>query len=115
VLDDVVYSMFSVTVSRWYSPEDSGMIEIRWRICAALAGPTGIPATVAEPAVAEISVPRIRTVVVFPAPLRILCHLASGNRQLCHPAAHKLTEQRRSALAVGTEPGHIKTAGVLPT
>src|ERR1019366_2380860 len=44
------------------------MTEIRCRISAALAGPTGMPATVAEPAVGEISVPRIRTVVVLPAP-----------------------------------------------
>src|SRR5580658_8958535 len=44
------------------------MIEIRCRICAALAGSTGIPATVAEPAVGAMRVPRIRTVVVFPAP-----------------------------------------------
>jgi len=68
----------------WYSPGDSGMIEIRWRISPALAGPTGMPATAAEPAVAEISVPRIRTVVVLPAPLRVLCGLTRGNRQPCH-------------------------------
>jgi hypothetical protein len=60
------YSRFSVTVRRWYSPGDSGMTEIRCRISAAPAGPTGMPATVAEPDVGEISVPRIRTVVVLP-------------------------------------------------
>ena len=62
------YSRFSVTVSRWYSPGDSGMTAIRCRISAALAGPTGMPATTADPDVGEISVPRIRTVVVLPAP-----------------------------------------------
>ena len=41
-----------------YSPGDSGMIEIRWRISPALASPTGTPATAAPPAVAEISVPK---------------------------------------------------------
>src|ERR1035438_6571366 len=45
------------------------MTEIRCRISAAPSGPTAMPATVAEPAVGEISVPRIRTVVVLPAPL----------------------------------------------
>ncbi len=45
------------------------MIEIRCRICAALAGVSGRPATIADPDVGAISVPRIRTVVVFPAPL----------------------------------------------
>jgi hypothetical protein len=54
------------------------MIEIRCRICAAPPGPTGIPVTAAEPAVGEISVARIRIVVVLPAPLRIMSRLTSG-------------------------------------
>jgi hypothetical protein len=62
------YSRFSVTVSRWYNPGDFGMTAIRRRISAAPSGPTGMPATTAEPAVGEIGVPRIRTVVVLPAP-----------------------------------------------
>src|SRR6516162_5635979 len=45
------------------------MIEMRWRISAAFAGLSGRPATTADPAVGAISVPRIRTVVVLPAPL----------------------------------------------
>ncbi len=44
------------------------MTAIRCRISAAPSGPTGMPATMAEPAVGEISVARIRTVVVLPAP-----------------------------------------------
>src|SRR5207237_8947637 len=44
------------------------MTAIRRRICAALSGPTAMPATTAVPAVGEISVARIRTVVVLPAP-----------------------------------------------
>ena len=62
------YSRFSVTVSRRYRPGASGMIEMCWRISAARAGPSGMPATTADPAVGAISVPRIRTVVVLPAP-----------------------------------------------
>jgi hypothetical protein len=45
------------------------MIEIRDRIAGPFSVLNGIPATVAEPELAEISVPRVRTVVVFPAPL----------------------------------------------
>ena len=45
------------------------MIEMCWRISAARAGPSGMPATTADPEVGAISVPRIRTVVVLPAPL----------------------------------------------
>jgi hypothetical protein len=37
-----------------------------------------MPATAAEPAVGEISVARIRTVVVFPVALRVLCRLTRG-------------------------------------
>src|ERR1700722_18133982 len=62
-------SRFSVTVSRRYRPGASGMIEMRWRISSALAGSSGSPATTADPEVGAISVPRIRTVVVLPAPL----------------------------------------------
>jgi hypothetical protein len=58
------------------------MTEIHCRISAALSGPTGIPATVAEPDVGEISVPRIRTVVVLPAPLGLSFRLAGpGSEQ----------------------------------
>jgi hypothetical protein len=42
---------------------------------------------VADPELGAISVPSVRTVVVFPAPLRIKCHLTSGNRQLWPPTA----------------------------
>ena len=45
------------------------MIEMRARIAGPFAALSGIPATVAEPAVGAISVPRVLTVVVFPAPL----------------------------------------------
>ena len=44
------------------------MIEIRRRISTPFSGVSGIPATVAEPEVGARSVPRVRTVVVFPAP-----------------------------------------------
>src|ERR1035441_5530286 len=44
------------------------MIEIRRRICTPLSGVSGMPATVAEPEVGAMSVPSVRTVVVFPAP-----------------------------------------------
>ena len=44
------------------------MIEIRRRISAPLSGVSGMPATVAEPEVGAMSVPSVRTVVVFPAP-----------------------------------------------
>jgi hypothetical protein len=56
------------------------MTAIRRRISAAPSAPAGMPATTADPDVGEISVPRIRTVVVLPASLRILCRLARGNR-----------------------------------
>src|SRR6185437_8658467 len=56
---------------------------ILFRISAAPSGPTGMPATGAEPTVGEISVARIRTVVVLSARLRIMCHLTSGNWELC--------------------------------
>src|SRR5580693_1674708 len=62
-------SRFSATVSRRYRPGASGMIEMRWRISSALAGSSGSPATTADPDVGAIRVPRIRTVVVLPAPL----------------------------------------------
>jgi hypothetical protein len=44
------------------------MIEMRWRISAARAGLSGMPSTTAFPDVGASSVPRIRTVVVLPAP-----------------------------------------------
>jgi hypothetical protein len=44
------------------------MIEIRARIAGPLVAFRGIPATVADPDVAVISVPKVLTVVVFPAP-----------------------------------------------
>ena len=44
------------------------MIAIRRRISTPFPGVSGIPATVAEPEVGAMSVPRVRTVVVFPAP-----------------------------------------------
>ena len=49
-------------------PRDSGMTEIRRRISTPLSGVSGMPATVAEPDVGAMSVPRVRTVVVLPAP-----------------------------------------------
>src|SRR5579859_4663901 len=45
------------------------MIEMRWRISSELAGSSRSPPTTADPEVGAISVPRIRTVVVLPAPL----------------------------------------------
>ena len=45
------------------------MIEIRDRIAGPFSALNGMPATVAEPELGEISVPSVRTVVVFPAPL----------------------------------------------
>ncbi len=45
------------------------MIEMRARISGPFAPLNGIPATLAEPEVGEISVPSVRTAVVFPAPL----------------------------------------------
>jgi hypothetical protein len=45
------------------------MIAIRWRISGPFSEVRGMPATLAEPDVGAISVPRVRTVVVFPAPL----------------------------------------------
>jgi hypothetical protein len=59
---------FSTTVRRMYRPGDSGMIEIRARICGPFRTVSKIPATVAEPEVAAMSVPRVLTVVVLPAP-----------------------------------------------
>ena len=44
------------------------MIEIRRRISTPFSGLSGIPATVAEPEVGAMSVPSVRTIVVFPAP-----------------------------------------------
>ena len=44
------------------------MIAIRRRISTPFSGVSGIPATVAEPEVGAMSVPSVRTVVVFPAP-----------------------------------------------
>ena len=41
---------------------------MRGRISSSVAEPSGIPATEADPDVGAISVPRIRTVVVLPAP-----------------------------------------------
>ena len=57
-----------MTVRRRYRPGDSGMIEIRRRISAPFSGVSGRPATIAEPEVGAMSVPSVRTVVVFPAP-----------------------------------------------
>jgi hypothetical protein len=45
------------------------MTEIRRRISTPFSGASGIPATVADPELAAISVPSARTVVVLPAPL----------------------------------------------
>jgi hypothetical protein len=45
------------------------MIAIRRRISTPLSGISGSPATVAEPALGASRVPRVRTVVVLPAPL----------------------------------------------
>jgi hypothetical protein len=61
-------SRFSATVSRVYRPGASVVIEMRCRISASPAGPSGMPATDADPDVGVISVPSIRTVVVLPAP-----------------------------------------------
>src|SRR5438477_3125287 len=44
------------------------MIEMRWRISVPLSAVRGMPATTADPDVGATSVPRVRTVVVFPAP-----------------------------------------------
>ena len=44
------------------------MTAIRRRISTPFSGVSGIPATVAEPAVGSMSVPSVRTVVVLPAP-----------------------------------------------
>src|ERR1700722_14976045 len=44
------------------------MIEMCWRISAVRPELSGIPATTADPEVGAIRVPRIRTVVVLPAP-----------------------------------------------
>src|SRR4029079_11811430 len=44
------------------------MIEMRLRISRPLAAASGIPATVAVPALGASSVPSVRTSVVFPAP-----------------------------------------------
>ena len=44
------------------------MIAIRRRISTPFSGVSGSPATVAEPEVGAMSVPSVRTVVVFPAP-----------------------------------------------
>src|ERR1700683_1160189 len=45
------------------------MIAMCCRISGPLSAVKGIPATLAEPDVGAISVPNVRTVVVFPAPL----------------------------------------------
>src|SRR5580692_8637696 len=45
------------------------MTAMRWRTSTPLSGLSGIPATMAEPEVGAINVPRVRTVVVLPAPL----------------------------------------------
>jgi hypothetical protein len=45
------------------------MTAMRWRLSTPFSGLSGIPATVAEPEVGAIKVPRVRTVVVLPAPL----------------------------------------------
>ncbi len=45
------------------------MIAIRCRINTPFSAVRGSPATVADPEVGAIRVPRVRTVVVFPAPL----------------------------------------------
>ena len=45
------------------------MIEMRFRISVPFSGSSGMPATRAVPEVGAISVPRVRTVVVLPAPL----------------------------------------------
>ena len=62
------HSRFSRTLSRWYRPGDSGTIAIRRLISPPFAGVSGSPATTAEPDVGAISVPSVRTIVVFPAP-----------------------------------------------
>ena len=45
------------------------MIEIRDRMAGPFSGRNSMPATVADPEVGASSVPSVRTVVVFPAPL----------------------------------------------
>ena len=45
------------------------MIEIRDRIAGPFSAHNSMPATVADPEVGASSVPSVRTVVVFPAPL----------------------------------------------
>ena len=45
------------------------MIEIRDRMAGPFSGRNSMPVTVAEPEVGAMSVPSVRTVVVFPAPL----------------------------------------------
>jgi len=64
------HSRFSATLSRRYRPGDSGMIAIRRGISTPFSGVSGIPATVAEPEADAISVPSVRTVVVFPGTVR---------------------------------------------
>ena len=44
------------------------MIAMRRRMSTPFSGASGMPATVADPEVGAISVPSVRTVVVFPAP-----------------------------------------------
>ncbi len=44
------------------------MIATRRRISTPFSGVSGIPATVADPELGAMSVPRVRTVVVLPAP-----------------------------------------------
>jgi hypothetical protein len=58
---------------------------------------TSKPTIRACPPSGSVSVARMRTVVVLPAPLRILCRLTRGNRQPCHPVGDRRVATARLA------------------